>query len=68
MAKFLQDSRGNNSSMRLGFMLWVVGVLMSWVSVVVATGSLPAIPESVVGVLGLFLAGKVTQTHVEESK
>ena len=68
MANFLQDNRGNNSSMRLGFILWVVGVLVSWVSVVVATGKLPAIPESVVGVLALFLTGKVAQTHVEENK
>jgi hypothetical protein len=30
MAKFLQDAQGNNSSVRLGYFLWVIGVLLAW--------------------------------------
>jgi hypothetical protein len=66
MAKFLQDNEGNNSSMRLGYILWVVGVLVAWIGACVINRSLVAIPDSIIGVLGIAFGGKVAQSFSEK--
>lgn len=64
-AKFLQDNDGNSSSMRLGTMLWLIGVLVAWIFVAIATKTLPEIPMSVAGIIGMILTGKVAQKGIE---
>lgn len=64
-ANFLQDHNGNNSSLRLGTLLWLLGVLGAWIFVAVTTKALPDIPTNVATVIGLILTAKVAQTGVE---
>ena len=66
MYKFLQDAQGNNSSMRLGYFLWVSGVLVAWIGACVINHGLVAIPDSVVGVLGIAFGSKVAQSTFGE--
>ncbi len=66
MAKFLQDSQGNNSSMRLGYFIWVCGVLVAWLGACALSRGLVEIPDSVVGILGIAFGAKVAQTFGEK--
>ncbi|MDD2816288.1 MAG: hypothetical protein PHP00_11230 [Thiotrichaceae bacterium] len=64
---FLQDDSGNLSSMRLAFLLWVVGVLTIWGVASLKTGELKVIPDSVTTIIGLLMGGKVMQKFGEQS-
>lgn len=61
----VQDHEGNTSSMRVITLAWTLIPLFAWAYVVVSTSTLPSIPESILGVIGLVLTGKVAQKHVE---
>lgn len=61
----LQDDDGNTSSMRLAFLITVVTTLITWTAISYATKSMPEIPASMLGLIGMLLAGKVTQKHIE---
>ncbi len=66
---FLQDDNGNLSSMRLAFLLWVVGVgvLLIWGVASLKAGELKIIPDSVTTIIGVLMGGKVMQKFGEQS-
>lgn len=64
---FLQDDNGNLSSMRLAFLLWVVGVLVIWGVASLKAGELKMIPDSVTTIVGVLMGGKVMQKFGEQS-
>lgn len=64
---FLQDDNGNLSSMRLAFLLWVVGVLAIWGVASLKAGELKIIPDSVTTIIGVLMGGKVMQKFGEQS-
>jgi hypothetical protein len=64
---FLQDDNGNLSSMRLAFLLWVVGVLLIWGIASLKAGELKIIPDSVTTIVGVLMGGKVMQKFGEQS-
>ncbi len=64
---FLQDDNGNLSSMRLAFLLWVVGVLVIWGVASLKAGELKIIPDSVTTIVGVLMGGKVMQKFGEQS-
>ena len=66
-AEFFQDGEGRLSATRLGFLLWVVGVLVVWISNSLSHGALQAVPESVTAILGVLMTGKVVQSFGENS-
>lgn len=68
MNGFTQDSNGDSSSMRLGVLIWVIGVFVVWAAVSIANRSMVDIPASVGAILAAFLTAKVTQTHIENKE
>jgi hypothetical protein len=54
------------SAIRLALLLWVVGVLMVWIYASWKAGTLQAIPESVITILGLLAGGKAVQRFGEK--
>ena len=62
---FFKDSEGQFSSMRLGFLLWIIGVFIVWSFVSFKSKTLVAIPEPVVEILGVCVLGKVGQSWTE---
>jgi preprotein translocase subunit SecY len=64
-AALLQDDDGNTSSMRLAFLITVITALITWAAISYATKSMPEIPASMLALIGMLLAGKVTQKHIE---
>lgn len=64
-SSFLQDDKGNNSSTRLGTLLWLVGILVAWLYVVFTTKSMPDFPPGVLAIVGMILTAKVSQKYVE---
>jgi len=64
-ASFLQDDKGNNSSTRLGTLLWLVGILVAWLYTVFTTGTITDLPPGILATLGMLLTAKVAQKHVE---
>jgi hypothetical protein len=65
LLQFLQDGTGAYSATRLGFLLWLCGVLVVWIVDSVRNGSLAPIDNSVVVVLGILMSGKVVQNFSE---
>lgn len=65
--EFLQDDNGGFSATRLAFLLWVLGLLTIWLIASAKAGSLQAIPESVITLLGILMGGKVVQKFGEAS-
>ena len=63
--KFLQDGSGNNSSTRLIAAIWFMGVFAAWGGLVIYTRSLPEIPASVLGLLGICSSWLVLNKKVE---
>ncbi len=71
LSSILEDNSGGLSSTRILMLSWGIGVLLVW-----AAGSIigflhgvyvfPAIPESVVSILGIVLGGKVIQRFGEK--
>lgn len=64
--QFFQESNGRLSSTRLAFLLWAIGVLVTWMSNSLTTGELHPIPESIIALMGILMTGKVVQKTVEE--
>lgn len=66
VSSFIQEKNGKFSSSRLLLLVWGVGVLIVWgYSTFKNGGSLQAIPESVVTVVGIFAGSKVIQRFGE---
>ncbi len=66
--EFLQEDNGNFSSSRLAFLLWVVGVLFTWILLSITSGSLQPLDNSVTAILGILMTGKVAQKFGENPK
>lgn len=63
---FLREDNGNFSATRLGFLSWVLGVLLIWGGASVHDKKLAEVPQSVQILIGVLMAGKVTQKFTEE--
>lgn len=68
ITQFFKDDTGQYSATRLAFLLWAVGVFGIWAYMCVLTRSLIEIPQTVVEVTGLFMGGKVLQSHIENQQ
>lgn len=64
--EFLKEDNGNQSSMRLVFLVWGLGTFFVWLILSFIDGELKAIPESVVTASAIFLVGKVSQKFGEQ--
>lgn len=62
----LEDNSGGFSAMRLGFLLWLVGVLAVWIFQSVSTQTVVQIDSSVVTIVGLLAGSKAVQRFGEE--
>lgn len=63
IVQFLQDGSGTLSATRLGFLLWVIGVLVVWAVVSVThPESAHGIDNSVLTLIGILMIGKVVQS------
>lgn len=62
--QFFQDGTNSFSATRLGFLVWVLGVLGVWIfrSVTGATPSMATIDTSVITLIGILMAGKAVQS------
>ena len=65
LSEFLQEDNGGFSATRLGYLIWVVGVLAVWVFTSLKAGALQPLPAEVVTVLGILMSGKVVQKFGE---
>lgn len=65
ISEFFQDGDGMLSATRLGFLLWVIGLLLVWVSTSLSQGVLQSVPESVAAIVGVLMTGKVVQSFGE---
>ena len=67
LTQFMKEDNGNFSSSRLGFLLWVIGVLAVWVidSLKCPSCTLATIPDSVITIVGILMGGKVVQKFGE---
>jgi uncharacterized membrane protein YeaQ/YmgE (transglycosylase-associated protein family) len=65
IAQFFQDGTGAYSATRLGFVLWVIGVLVAWIAVSITNHKLEHIDNSVVAIIGVLMSGKVVQSFSE---
>lgn len=66
LSKFLSESNGSLSSLRLLMFVWVLGVFVVWATVSVKVWAPAELPDSVITVLGLLCAGKVIQKPMEK--
>ncbi|MDH4027858.1 MAG: hypothetical protein OEU95_03375 [Nitrospirota bacterium] len=66
--EFLQENNGSFSSNRLGFLLWIIGVLVVWIMESIKCGELQHIPDSVQVIIGTLMTGKVIQKHFEKEE
>jgi hypothetical protein len=64
-AQFFQDGTGAYSATRLGFLLWVFGVLVVWIYDSIRCARLVPIDNSVVVIIGILMSGKVVQNFSE---
>ena len=64
-SEFFQDNSGGLSATRLGFLLWVVGVLAVWMYASYVKKALQPIDSSVVTVIGILMTGKTVQRFGE---
>lgn len=65
ITQFLQEGDGQFSATRLGFLLWVIGVLIVWVIDSLISKTLQPIPEQVQVLIGILMTGKVVQRFGE---
>jgi len=65
LSQFFKDDTGQYSATRLAFLIWAAGVFLVWAYMCILTKSLVEIPQTVVEVTGLFMGGKVIQSHIE---
>lgn len=61
---FLDDSH-RSSATRLAFLTWSIGVFVIWAGLCVFTHTLVPIPQSVVELTMVFVAGKVGGAYVD---
>jgi hypothetical protein len=64
--EFLQEDNGGFSATRLGFLLWVVGTMITWSVCSIKTGTLLELPSSIEVILGILMSGKVVQKFAEK--
>jgi hypothetical protein len=65
MLEFLEDGTGALSATRLGFLLWVLGVLGVWAVDSVLTQKVQGIDNSIITIIGILMSGKVVQSFSE---
>lgn len=65
LLQFFKDGDGQYSAMRLGFLLWVLGLLGIWGYVCVSKQAIVAIDPTVLTLLGILTGGKVVQSATE---
>src|SRR3954466_4456399 len=65
LSEFVQETDGSFSATRLGFLAWVLGVLVAWIATSADHRALQPIPESVAAVLGVLMTGKMVQRFGE---
>lgn len=65
--EFLQEDNGSFSATRLAFLLWLIGVLATWIFISIKNSSLTTIPDSVITLIGILMTGKVVQKFGEKS-
>ncbi len=64
--EFFQESNGRLSSTRLAFLLWAIGVLVTWMfDSMITSHELQEIPPSIITLMGILMTGKVVQKTVE---
>lgn len=63
--EFLQDGTGAFSATRLGFLLWVIGVLLAWMINSIITQKLQGLDASIITIIGILMSGKVVQSFSE---
>lgn len=63
---YMNDSKGNKSSVRLGYVVWVLGVFAVWATLSALNHTLLEIPQTVVEIMLVIVLGKTAQKHVEE--
>lgn len=66
--EFFQEGNGNLSSARLLMLIWGIGILTFWGITSIKTSQLIPIPESVITLFAITVAGKVTQKFGEQKK
>lgn len=62
--QFLQDEHGKFSSMRLGFLIAIIPVMLIWIYLSVSSHSMMDIPMGVYSLIGILATGKVSQIWV----
>ncbi len=65
---FLQDSAGNQSSLRLAFLLTLAVSMLVWAALSIATEAMPELPSSITTLLGFLVGGKLVQKQIEVGK
>lgn len=65
---FLQDQKGDNSSIRLVFVSWGLVPLFVWATVCLVKMTIVDIPLGVGTIIGSVVAGKVWQAYAEKKK
>lgn len=63
-----EDNSGGLSSIRIAFLLWVLGVLLIWGFCSIDKKALQPIDNSVVTILGILGASKVAQRYGEKAE
>jgi len=66
LKEFFQETSGCFSSARLIYIVWALGLFVTWALVSVKTGTMPELPESTIVILGLVAGGKVVQRFGEK--
>ncbi|MFC0126424.1 hypothetical protein [Ralstonia solanacearum] len=62
-SEFLKDGGGMYSATRLGFILWVSGVLVVWIGLsILHPGTPQGIDPSIITLIGILMGGKVVQS------
>jgi len=65
ITQFFQDDTGMSSATRLAFITWSLGIFIIWSFMCIVTHSLLPIPQTVVEISLVFMAGKVSGAAVE---
>lgn len=67
ISSFVREKDGKVSSSRLLFLIWGVGIFLTWAYISYQTKNLQPIPESVVTILGILAGTKAVQRFGENS-
>ena len=66
--EFFQDNSGGLSSSRLILIAWAFGILVPWIYLSVKSAALQPVPESVITMFGVAVAGKTVQRFGEKEE